>query len=177
MKKIYIIIITIVICLLIALIYRLDNKHNNGNNKLSSYNFVRDSISNEKQWNEKDKNEQFLELEYNNNIYLSSDMKINSDDIKKKIDTTNIIGYESSDSIHKEQITLYSIIDISVNCAVAVKFENDENYYMYANPVYEDDLNKDTKIFRYDKNTNTTIPIETSTTSEDSSSSSFEPVK
>ncbi len=173
MKKIYIVIIIIVICVLIALIYRLDNKHN----KLSNYNFVKDSISNEKQWNEKDINEQFIELEYNNSIYLSSDMKINADDIKKKIDTTNIIGHESFESIHKEQITLYSIKDISVNCAVAVKFENDENYYMYANPAYEDNSNKDTTIFRYDKNTNTTITVETSTTSEDSFSSSFEPIK
>lgn len=157
MKKICIIIISILICILITLIYILDN---NENNKLSNYNLVKDSISNDKQWNEKELNEQFVELEYNNNIYLSSDMKINADDIKKKIDITNIIGYESSELIHKEQITLYLIKDISINNAIAVKFENNENYYMYVNATYEDTSFKDTTIFKYDKNTNTTIPVE-----------------
>lgn len=94
-------------------------------------------------------------------------MKINTDDIKKEIDTTDIIGSEDSETIHEKQVKLYSIKDISVNCAVAVKFEDDENYYMYARYAYKDDLNKDTTIYRYDKNTNTTIPVETSTINED----------
>ena len=102
-------------------------------------------------------------------------MKINNDDVKKKIDITNIIGYEDSDSIHKEQVTLYSIKDISENCAVAVKFENDEEYYMYANPLYEEVINTDTTIFRYDKKTDTTTPVETFETNKDSSSPGSDP--
>lgn len=138
----------IVICLLLVLIYK---KEINSTNKASSYNLVKDSISNEKQWNEKKINEQYIELEYNNGIYLSSDIKINANDIKKKIDTTYIIGYENAETIHKEQIILYSIKEKPVNYAVAVKFENDESYYMYVNLIYEEDSNRDTTIFKYDK--------------------------
>lgn len=177
MKKIYIVIIIIVICLLVTLTYKSDNKSQNENNMLIGYNIVLDSISNEKEWNEKNINEQFAELEYNNSIYLSSDMKINVEYITQKIDVTNIIGYESSDNIHKKQITLYSIKNMDINHAVAVKFESDENYYMYVNPLYEDDSIIDSVIFKHDKNTNTTTIVETYENNSDSYSSGSEPIK
>lgn len=175
MQKKYIVIIIIAICMLITLICKIDNKQNN--QKLGSYNFVKDTISNEKEWNEKNINEQFSELKYRNSIYLSTDMKINNDDIKKKIDITNILGSEDFEAMHKKQITIYSIKDISVNYAVAVKFENDVNYYVYINPKKADDSNNDSTIYKYDKSTDTTTPVEITKTNKDSSSSGSNPIK
>lgn len=75
MKKKYIVIsIIIAICIIISLLYRLNDKKIN--NKLSNYNIIKESISNDKNWNEKNAIEQFTELEYNNRIYLSTDLKI-----------------------------------------------------------------------------------------------------
>lgn len=177
MKKIYIIIIIIVICLLIAFIYKLDNKTNNEKNKLSSYNFIKDTISNEKDWDEKSVIEQFMGFEYNNNHYSSTDMEMNVDYIKAQIETTSIIGCENFEYMHEKQITLYAIKDISTKDAVAVKFEDDENYYVYVNSTKDDTSHEESEIIKYDKKTNTTTPVEISNTNGDSFSPGFDPTK
>ena len=79
MKKRYILII--IIFILIALIYGLANTKDN--DKLSNYNIIKKSVSNEKDWDEKSLTEQFTELVYNSRIYLSTDLKINSENIDK----------------------------------------------------------------------------------------------
>lgn len=138
---------------------------------------IKNSISNEKNWDEKTIIEQYTELEYNNSIYLSTDLKINSENIDKEKDVTNIIASEDSESMHKKQITLYSIKDISINYAVAIQFENDSNYYVYINLKEIDDLNNDSTIYKYDKKTDITTTIESTKNNEDSASADFEPVK
>ena len=100
MKKKYIVIMIIVICILIALIYGLTNKKYN--NKLSGYNIIKDSVSNEKVWDEKSIIEQYAELEYNNSIYLSTDLKMNLENIDKEKHVTNIRASENSESMHKK---------------------------------------------------------------------------
>lgn len=62
--------------------------------------------------------------------------------------------------MHKKQITLYSIKDISIKYAVAIQFENDENYYVYINSEEANDSYNDSTIYKYDKETNTTSTIE-----------------
>ncbi len=156
MKKRYILII--IIFILIALIYGLANTKDN--DKLSNYNIIKKSVSNEKDWDEKSLTEQFTELVYNSRIYLSTDLKINSENIDKEKDVTNIIASEDSESMHKKQITLYSIKDISIKYAVAIQFENDENYYVYINSEEANDSYNDSTIYKYDKETNTTSTIE-----------------
>lgn len=128
MKKICIILVIIVI----ALIYIISNNYNKYNSDFNSYNFIKNSISNEKKWDEKDIIEQFNELLYKDAIYCSTDKKIDKNDIKKYIDTVDIRGWESSEILYKKQIELYLIKGMPKSYAVAVKFEDDENYYMYA---------------------------------------------
>lgn len=175
MKKKYIVIIIIVICILIALIYGLTNKKYN--NKLSGYNIIKDSVSNEKVWDEKSIIEQYTELEYNNSIYLNTDLKMNLENIDKEKHVTNIRVSEDSESMHKKQITIYSIKNISINYAIAIQFENDANYYVYINSKEADDSINYSTIYKYDKNTNTTTSIESIKKNEDGFSAGSEPIK
>lgn len=85
-----------------------------------------------KDWNEKNINEQFTDLIYNNKIYASTNKLIDQDDLNKQLDITSIICSETPEKMHEQLVTIFSIKNISKNHAIAVKFEGNDNYYMYS---------------------------------------------
>lgn len=91
-------------------------------------------------------------FEYNNNKYYNRNTKISKDNILKKIGRTNLIVYKKNtednyieefvDSSIKQETynktaDLFSIKKISEECAIAVKFEGENNYDVYVQPNYK----------------------------------------
>ncbi|WP_285816126.1 hypothetical protein [Thomasclavelia cocleata] len=91
-------------------------------------------------------------FEYNNNKYYNRNTKISKDNILKKIGRTNLIVYKKNtednyieefvDSSIKQETynktaDLFSIKNISEECAIAVKFEGENNYDVYVQPNYK----------------------------------------
>ena len=88
-------------------------------------------------WNEMSISQQFYEVEYNNNKYSSRITKISKDKILKNIGNATLTGYDTyTETTYSKNGELYSIKNISEKCAVAVKFEGDEDYYVYINSYY-----------------------------------------
>lgn len=129
MKKSIRLIIIIAIILLIIIFFRI---------KIERYLLgdyiviISDSNLIAKDWNEKNINEQFTDLNYNNKIYVSTNKLIDQDDLNKQLDITNIICSETPEKMHKQLVRIFSIKNISKNRAIAIKFEDNDNYYMYS---------------------------------------------
>ena len=101
-------------------------------------------------WDERPISDQYYEAKYNNNTYSSRKTKISKDKLSKNIGSTTLNGYDTYTKIkYNKKAELYSIKDISEKCAIAVQFENDNDYYVYVNSYYRpetlgqfiDDLN------------------------------------
>lgn len=101
-------------------------------------------------WEEMSISQQFSDLTYHDYSYSSNVTKISSDNLLKHIGTSNLTGYDiDTKSIYHKKGEIYPIKALSDECAVAVKFEEDDNYYVYVNPYYKpktlgafmDDLN------------------------------------
>lgn len=94
-------------------------------------------------------------IEHNNNKYYSRNTKISKDNILKKIESINLTVYKKNKednyvanfegiydgSINQETYNktteLFSIKNISEECAIAVKFEGENNYDVYVQPNYK----------------------------------------
>lgn len=88
-------------------------------------------------WNEMTISQQFYELEYNNSRYSSRVTKISSDNILKKLGNAILTGYDVyTETTYNKKAELYSIKNISENCAISIKFEGDTEYYVYVNSYY-----------------------------------------
>lgn len=88
-------------------------------------------------WNEMSISQQFGEVEYNNNKYSSRIAKISKDNIVKNIGNATLIGYDIyTETTYSKKGDLYSIKGISEKSAIAVKFEEGTDYYVYVNPYY-----------------------------------------
>lgn len=88
-------------------------------------------------WNEMSISQQYYEVEYNNSKYSSRTTKISNDSILKNIGNTTLMGYDTyTETTYSKKGELYSIKNISEKCAIAVKFEEDTEYYVYVNPYY-----------------------------------------
>lgn len=77
-------------------------------------------------------NEQFYEVIYNYSKYMSRKTEISSNNIEEKIESSIL-----TNANHNKNADLYSIKNISSKCAIAVKFEGDNNYYVYTNIFYK----------------------------------------
>lgn len=127
-------------------------------------------------WNEMSISKQFCGAEYDNNEYYTQETEILSDRIEKKLTETTLIGYDNyTGTTYNKKANLFSIKNISKQCAIAVRFEGDNNYYVYTNSYYKPktlgefmkDLNLrdnaffDTIYYNYlDKNTKENISVE-----------------
>lgn len=151
MKKSIIFIIIIAIILLITIFLRVKFERY----LLGDYIvIISDSNLIGKDWNEKNINEQFIDLNYNNRIYASTNKLIDQNDLNKQLDITSIICSETPEKMHKQLVRIFSIKNISKNRAIAIKFEDNDNYYMYS--YYTNVKNEKITILKYDKNTTTT---------------------
>lgn len=100
-------------------------------------NYIEESITIVPRWEEMSISQQFLEVEYNNSRYSSRITKILSDNIGKNIGTSTLEGYDSyTDTYYSKKGYLYTINNISDECAIAVKFEESSDYYVYVNSYY-----------------------------------------
>lgn len=89
-------------------------------------------------WDEMSISQQYYEVEYNNSKYSSRITKISNDNILKNIGNATLIGYDTyTETTYSKKGELYSIKDLSEKCAIAVKFEGDNNYYVYENSYYK----------------------------------------
>lgn len=100
-----------------------------------------ESINNPYQlkWDEMSISQQYTEVEYNNGKYMSKSIKIPSEKILKNISNNSvIIGYSMDYNTSKKSknAKIYSIKGISEECAIAVKFDEDNSYYVYVNYLY-----------------------------------------
>lgn len=88
-------------------------------------------------WNEMSISQQFYEVEYNNSRYSSRITKISNNNILKNIGNTTLTGYDTyTKTTYNKKAELYSIKDIEEKCAIAIKFEKDNDYYVYVNSYY-----------------------------------------
>lgn len=88
-------------------------------------------------WDEMSISQQFVEVQYNNNVYSSRITKISKDNILQNIGNSTLAGYDTyTKTTYSKKGTLYSIKGIAEKCAIAVKFEGDTDYYVYVNSYY-----------------------------------------
>lgn len=88
-------------------------------------------------WNEMSISQQFDEVEYNNSRYSSRITKISNNNILKNIGNATLTGYDTyTKTTYNKKAELYSIKDIEEKCAIAIKFERDNDYYVYVNSYY-----------------------------------------
>lgn len=88
-------------------------------------------------WNEMSISQQFGEVEYNNNVYSSRIAKISKDNILTNIENATLTGYDTyTKTTYSKNGELYLIKDIAEKCAIAVKFEENTDYYVYVNSYY-----------------------------------------
>lgn len=88
-------------------------------------------------WNERDIYEQFISFDYKDNLYVTQCSRISDTLISEKLDEIKIYGQEYETlNIHETEVTLFSIKNISVSCAVAVQFNDNKNYYSYTSSSY-----------------------------------------
>lgn len=95
-------------------------------------------------WEEMSITEKFNSVEYNNGVYLSKKTKIANDRIEKNIGTSTFTGHDSyTNSDYNKIGNLYKIKNLSQKCVIAVQFENDNDYYVYANILYKPETLKE----------------------------------
>ncbi len=89
-------------------------------------------------WDEMSISQKFMEVTYNQNQYSSRITKISNDNIERNIGTAILTGYDTyTDTYHRKKGELYTIKNIAEECAIAVKFEENSDYYVYVNSYYK----------------------------------------
>lgn len=89
-------------------------------------------------WDEMSISQKFMEVTYNQNQYSSRITKISNDNIERNIGTAILTGYDTyTDTYHRKKGELYTIKNIAEKCAIAVKFEENSDYYVYVNSYYK----------------------------------------
>ncbi len=89
-------------------------------------------------WEEMAISQQFYEVEYKNNIYSSRETKILEDELFENIGDAVLTGRDTyNETVYSKNANLYSIKNISEECAIALQFEDDNDYYVYVNDFYK----------------------------------------
>lgn len=150
MKKYYLLVIIIVIIFLIFIknmFFQQTKENEEFNNIINNsweikYKPVEKDAEIEtlivKKWENKNICEKYNELKYKNSYYYSNNAIIQIENIDSLISDTILSGFD----IGEEKMIfgyIYKIKNISDSCSVAVKFENDPNYYIYINFKYTPD--------------------------------------
>lgn len=93
----------------------------------------------EKKWSEKTIVEKFIEVDYFHIKYSPGigNIVVDKDKINQDLGKTIVKSFNSEEmKWYEAEVSLYSIKKVSEKAAIAVKFENDSNYYAYANVNY-----------------------------------------
>lgn len=92
-------------------------------------------------WSERSISQQYTELAFNNLKYFGADAKISQENIGDKLGTGELSGYDEDCSVgekaYKKNGTVFTIKSIASRCAVAVKFEESDDYFIYRNSYYK----------------------------------------
>lgn len=98
---------------------------------------ISESIARVPKWDEMSISQQFMQVQYNDNKYISKITQISSDNIQEYIGDSILTGYDAyTKTTYEQKGELYSIKNLSDKCAIAVKFEGDTDYYVYLNLDY-----------------------------------------
>lgn len=110
-----------------------------------------------KDWEEMFITEQFAGVDWEEKQYGTSHTVVSAEQIENKIGDIVLTGIEpKTKKQHQVSATMYTIKDLAEKCVIAIKFENDPQYYVYTNIWYRpetlgefmEDLNlKNTAIF------------------------------
>lgn len=88
-------------------------------------------------WEEMSITQQFPEVKYGDSQYSSKHNKILNDNIGNNVCTAILTGYDVyTNNSYSKNAYLYTINNISDKCAIAVKFEDSSEYYVYTNAYY-----------------------------------------
>lgn len=89
-------------------------------------------------WDEQTISQQYSQVNINSVKYSSRHTEIKSEHIGHKIDVATATGYDTyTDTVYTKEVSVYSIDNISDQCAMAVQFDGQEAYYVYINPEYQ----------------------------------------
>lgn len=131
----YLILLVCLIAIIIAISTMINNFNRWEIKKVPTQTLVEESVSTS--WDEKMVCEQFNSLEYNNSTYNSRNTTASSDMIDTKLTSETLTGYDTiGDAFYKKSGTIYSVKNYSQDCIIAIQFENDNDYYLYANLYY-----------------------------------------
>lgn len=136
-NKIKYILFLIFILIAIFLIVFFSKNNRWKTKKVYEQSLVQDSIAREIPWEEKTICQQFYSLEYNHNVYNARNIEIDDDRIEKELGMVTLTASDSiNDIFYKKEANMYSIKEYNSNAIVAIKFEEDNNYYIYTNFYY-----------------------------------------
>ncbi len=88
-------------------------------------------------WEERTITGQYSEAEYNGVSYSGKSKTVAKTVVGEALGVITAKGLDDyTSTLHKKQVVAYEINKISKNCAIAVQFGGDNNYYIYTNPFY-----------------------------------------
>ncbi|MCI8309012.1 MAG: hypothetical protein HFJ45_02115 [Clostridia bacterium] len=90
-----------------------------------------------KKWEDKEIYEKYNEVKYNDIILSSNKSIIEEENIDIFLTKVVLNGYDDTNTENKINANIYKIKGVSYNCAIAIKFENDMQYYVYINFKYK----------------------------------------
>ncbi len=91
----------------------------------------------EPKWDDRTIAEQFLEFTVNGNTYVSRVTKIGTEKTGEKLRDAQITGYDYyTETTHHAAVQVYRIADIAEECAVAVRFPDIDEGYVYTSRDY-----------------------------------------
>ncbi len=108
----------------------------------------------EKKWDEKESNEKYTELSFNEKTYLSTGMKAGKTETGTKLGPAKAKGFDSyTDKIYETDCEVYTVGTFKSDFLVAVKFDTDGNTYSYkAEDWFPSDLRDFTETLNFSEN-------------------------
>lgn len=91
-------------------------------------------------WDELSISQQYVELDFGGVRYSTRATELDAAHVGEALSTATLSGYDEYEGkSHTITGAVYSIQKISSQCAVAVRFEDRDEYYVYINPYYQPD--------------------------------------
>lgn len=150
MKKKVIVIVVIFIMIIVAIAIYRSNLFQKENQTLNdtrwkikkvyqgSIEDAIESIAIVPRWEEMTITQKFNSVNFLENTYNTRSAKITSDLLGKKLGTSILSGYDAyTNTTYSINGEIYEINNFPEKCAIAVKLENDNEYYAYINTYYK----------------------------------------
>lgn len=89
-------------------------------------------------WDEQTISQQYSEVKWNTVMYSTRQTEIKSEMIGSVLGAVTATGIDNyTDTVHTMEAAVYAINNISAECAVAVLFDGETDYYVYVNTEYQ----------------------------------------